>query len=192
MRDVRVLPAHELRTGLDDRHFGAEAAVSLRQFETGITAADHDEVRRQNVELENLDMGQRLCRLEAGHAGNKRVGSDIEEDPIADERSHAAVVQAHLERLRPDETPAPHDQFGAARLIVLQMRGDLRGDHLALALANLRHVDLDRPGDHAEFGRMAREMSDLGASNLVLARQAGDVGAGAADPPPLDDRGSPP
>ena len=34
-------------------------------------------------------------------------------------------------------------------------------------------------------------MSDLGAANLVLARQACDVGAGAADPPAFDDRDPP-
>ena len=32
-----------------------------------------------------------------------------------------------------DKTPGPHDQFGAARLVVLQMRGNLRVDHVALS-----------------------------------------------------------
>ena len=33
MRDVEILPSHELRPGLDDRHVAAEATVSLGQFE---------------------------------------------------------------------------------------------------------------------------------------------------------------
>ena len=108
-------------------------------------------MRRQNVELESLDMGQRLCRLEAGHVGNgawvptlRKISSPTSVRTPPSFRLTSSVFG-------PDEAPAPHDQFGAARLIVLQMRGDERGDHLALALANLRHVDLDRAGDHAEF-----------------------------------------
>ena len=36
-----------------------------------------------------------------------------------------------------------------------------------------------------------RQIGDLGTPNLVLAGQAGDVGAGAADPPALDDGSAP-
>src|SRR5262245_11578185 len=64
-------------------------------------------------------------------------------------------------------------------------------DHLALALADRRHVGRDGAGYHAEVRALARQMRDPRAPNLVLAGQAGDVGAGAADPPALDD-GSPP
>src|SRR5208282_6157513 len=39
---------------------------------------------------------------------------------------------------------------------------------------------------------MTRQMRDPGAPNLILARKAGDVGTGAADPPALHDRGASP
>ena len=115
--------------------------------------------------------------------------SHIDEDLGACQRARPAVVQAHLERFRRHKAPAPHDQFSAAFFVVLQMRGDEPFDHGPLALNNLGHVDLDRPGYHAELSAIAREMRCLGAVNFILAGQACDVGAGAADPFALDNRG---
>ena len=114
--------------------------------------------------------------------------SDVQEHLVADERARSSVIQAHFDRLRRDEAPRPHDEFGAAFPVVLQVRVDEPLHHVALTLANLRHVDLDRAGHHAELGAGAREMRDLGAVNFVLAWQACDVGARAADPFALDDR----
>src|SRR5262249_57348115 len=64
-------------------------------------------------------------------------------------------------------------------------------DHVALALNAALHVGGHGPGHHTELRTVTRQMRDLRAPNLVLARQTGDVGAGAADPATLDD-GSPP
>ena len=188
LRSVRVLPAHQLRADLDHGHFGAEAAIGLRQFEAGIAAADDDQMGGQNVELERFDMGERLRGLETGNVGNSGMRPHIDENLGPGQRTHAPVVQAHFERLRRDEAPVPHDQFGAAFLVVLQMRGDEPVDHVPLALANLHHVDLDRARYHAELSAVAGEMRCLGAMNFILARKARDVGAGAADPFALDNR----
>ena len=143
IRDVRILPAHQLRPGLDDRHAAAEAAISLGQFEADIAAAEHDQMRRQVVELQSLDMGERPGGLEARNIRNCRVRSDVEENLVTRQHARPAVIQPHLERFRRHKTPAPHDQFGAGRLVVLQMQIDFAVDHVALALANLRHVGRD-------------------------------------------------
>ena len=188
LRGVGVLSAHQLRPGLNDGDFGAEAAIGLRQFEAGIAAADHDQMRRHNVEFERFDMGQGLRGLEAGNVGNGGARSDIDEDLGSRQRAHAPIVQLHFERFRRDEAPVAHDQFGAAFVVVLHMRGDESFDHVPLALANLAHVDLDWAGHHAELSAVAREMGRLGAMDLILAGQACDVGAGAADPFALDNR----
>ena len=190
LRDVGILAAHQLRPGLDNRHAAAEAAISLGQFEADIAAPEHDQMRRQVVELQSLDMGERPGGLEARNVRDCRVRSEVEENLVARQHPRAAVIQVHLERFRCHETPGPHDQFGAARLVVLQMRGDFAFNHVALALANLRHVGRDGTGRRAELRCVMRQMRDPRAPNLVLAGQAGDVGAGAADPPALDD-GSP-
>jgi hypothetical protein len=39
IRDVGILPAHQLTPGLDDRHAAAETTVSLGQFEADIGLA---------------------------------------------------------------------------------------------------------------------------------------------------------
>jgi len=72
------------------------------------------------------------------------------------------------------------------------MKVDFALDHVALALANPRHVGRDLTGYHAEVRALARQMPDLRAPNLVLGGQAGDVGARAADPLTLDHGGPPP
>ena len=96
-------------------------------------------------------------------------------------------VQLDLERLRGHEPAGAHDQLGAARLVVVQMRGDLVVDHAALPAANRRHVDLDSPRLRAVLGAVANQRCDLGALDLVLAGQAVDVGTGATNPSSFHD-----
>ena len=108
-------------------------------------------MRRQNVELERFDMGERLGGLEARNVGNGGVRSHIQEHLRADQRARSAVIEAHFDCLRRDETPVAHDQFGAACLVVAQMRVNERLHHVALALTNLRHVDLDRARHRPEL-----------------------------------------
>ena len=68
--DVGILAGHQLRPGLDHGHAAAEAAISLRQFEADIAAAEHHQMRGCIVEFERLDMGQRPGGFEAGNRGN--------------------------------------------------------------------------------------------------------------------------
>jgi hypothetical protein len=72
------------------------------------------------------------------------------------------------------------------------MRGNLVLNHGALALANRRHIDRDGTGHRAELRGVTHQMCDLCAPYLILAGQAGDVRAGAANPPPLDNGGASP
>src|SRR5881396_3052528 len=86
--------------------------------------------------------------------------------------------------------PRPHDQLGTAVLVVPQVRGNLAVDHVALALANLHHVDRHATGLRAELRGVPRHVRDARAPDLVLAGHAVDVRTGAADPLALHD-GSP-
>src|SRR5262249_17877103 len=127
--------------------------------------------------------------LEPGYARNGRVRADVDEYAVADQRPPAAVVQLHLERLRAHEPTRAHDELGAARLEAVQLPGDLVVDHVALAVADRRHVDLDTTRPRAELGAVAHQRRDLGAPDLVLAGQAIDVDTGATDPSALNDGG---
>src|SRR5262249_32824382 len=155
---------------------------SLRQFEAHITGPEDDQMRRQVIEFESLDMGERPGSRETKHGGNCRTRSDVDENLRAGEYARPAIIESHLQRVRRHEAPVTNDQLGTGRLVIVQMRSDLAADHVALALNYGRHVGGHGTGHHAELRTVTRQMSDLRAPNLVLAGQAGDVGAGAADP----------
>jgi hypothetical protein len=63
---------------------------------------------------------------EARNARDGRVRSAVEEYLFGCQQARPACIQFHLQRLRRHEPPGPHDQFGTARLVVLQVRCDLR------------------------------------------------------------------
>ena len=65
LRDIDILPSQELRTGFDDRHVAAKATISLRQFQTGIAPADHDQVSWQIIELQSLNVREGLGGLQS-------------------------------------------------------------------------------------------------------------------------------
>src|SRR5262249_31563236 len=126
---------------LDDRHATAEATVRLAEFETDIASAEHDQVWRHVVEFQRFDAGERAGCFQAGSVGTRSGSPDVAEALAWGEDAPPPAVQTHLEGFRSDETAGPHDQLGAAVLIGAQVRVDLLVDHVALALANLHHVD---------------------------------------------------
>src|SRR5262249_31763381 len=120
------------------------------------------------------------------------VCPDIEEHFAARQHANPSAVQSDLEGFWRDETPTAHNQFGAARLVVLQVPLNLTVHHLALALANCGHVDSDRICHDAMLSTVRCRVAPFGIRNLVLAGHAGDVGTETATPPPLHDGGSVP
>jgi hypothetical protein len=73
-------------------------------------------MRRQVIELERLDVGERAGRREAGNVRNGGVRAEIEDNLVAGERVNAPVVQGDLDGPRADEASAPYDELGAAVL----------------------------------------------------------------------------
>ena len=89
---VTILTGHELRLLLDDGHPTTEPTVCLRQFETDIASPEHDQVRRQVVEIQCLDVRERSGRLEVIHrAGPRGFGRSM-----LDGLSRAAAGTADL------------------------------------------------------------------------------------------------
>ena len=60
-RDIGIFAAGELRSRLDDCHAAAEPAVGLCHFQSDRAAADDDQMVGQSIELQRLDIGERLC-----------------------------------------------------------------------------------------------------------------------------------
>ncbi len=172
---------------LDDRHATAEAAISLRHFDTDVAPTQHDQMRRRIVEIQCANVGKRLRITKTGTVRNRRVRSDVDDDLVAAQRACSAVVQLHFDRFQRNETPAAHDQLRTARRVRLQMKRDLAFDHAALALAHFRHVRRDGARHRAEIGGALRQMRDARAPDFVLAGQTRNGRARAAHPLTLDD-----
>jgi hypothetical protein len=190
LRNVQILPTQNFRARLNDGHVAAKATESLCKFEAGIAAADDEQMQRQMVELQRLDMRQRSRGIEAGNVWKGRVRSEVEEDGVRRKHACASVIQGDLKRFRPRETPGSHDQFRTACLVYLQVRRNLSFNHLPLPLANCTHVNRYRAGRRPELRGVTRQVRNPRARNLILAGHAGDVGTGASNPPPLHDGSS--
>src|SRR6516225_939881 len=143
----------------------------------------------QIIELQSLDMREGLGRLQTRNIRNGRMRPDVKENLISRQHARPVVVESHFDGFRRHKTAAAHDQFGAACLVVLQVLRNLTLHHRALALAYDRHIDGDGTGHGPVLHAVARRMRDFRARNFVLAWHASDIGTGAADPPPLHDRG---
>lgn len=95
-------------------------------------------------------------------------------------QARPTVIQLHLKGFRRHETPFPHDQFGATRLVALQVHLDEAFDHGTLALPNFGHIDRDGTRRHPELRGMSTKSATF-APDLVLGGETVDVRAGAAD-----------
>src|SRR5262249_56491371 len=94
--------------------------ISRRQFEAHITGPEDDQMRRQVIEFESLDMGERPSSLETRHGGNCRTRSDVDENLRAGEYARPTIIEMHLERFRRPTTPVSHDQLGPRPLVIFQ------------------------------------------------------------------------
>src|SRR5207253_2092443 len=109
-RHVRILAAEKVFSVVDDGHTASEAAVGLGEFEADVSAAEDDEMLGQPVELEQLDVRERSGIRQAGNRWNRGMRPQVEEHALPCERSSTAIVQTHLDRLRPEEARRAHDQ----------------------------------------------------------------------------------
>lgn len=90
---IRILASHDLQARFDNRHAATEAQICLRQLDAGVTAAKHDQVWRHLVQLQRLDVGKRARVPQSGNIRNGGMRTDIDDNLLAVEQSHATVVQ---------------------------------------------------------------------------------------------------
>ena len=138
--DVRIFASHDVWAGLNDRHPAAEATIGLRHFDAGVAATQDDKVRRQVIQFEGLDMGQRARFRQTGNIGNGGMRSDIDHKLVAEKHASAASIQYDLDGFRADEAAAAHDELGTGFLIGIQMKRDLAIDHVLLTAAHPAHI----------------------------------------------------
>ena len=75
------------------RDAAAETAIGLCQLQADIAAAEHDQVVGQSIELERLDIGERLCRRETWNIRDRRMRPEIESHAIAGQHARTPIVQ---------------------------------------------------------------------------------------------------
>ena len=76
---ILVLAGNQAGGHFDDRDLAAEPAIDLCEFEPNIAAADHDQVPRQDIELENRAIGEIVDLVEPRHVRNESASADIDE-----------------------------------------------------------------------------------------------------------------
>ena len=133
---VRVLAVDQRAVPFDDRHAAAEAAEGLRQLEAHVAAAQDDQVLRELVQLQGLDVGQRARLREAGGVVDPGTRPGVDDDGLAAERPGPARVERDLDGLRRDEAPVAHDELRAALPVLLEVHRDQPVHHLPLAVAD--------------------------------------------------------
>jgi hypothetical protein len=62
IRRVGVLSPHQLSPGFHNGHFAAESTIGLRQFETGLATADHDQMRHSGDILVTPEISEQMAR----------------------------------------------------------------------------------------------------------------------------------
>jgi hypothetical protein len=159
----------------------------LCQFQPDIAAADDDQVVGQSVELQRLDIGERLCCSKTRNIRDRGMRTEIECHAIAGQHTRTAVIQIHLDRLRRDEPARTHNQLSATGLVFAEVHSDQALDHLALARQHSLHVGGNGTRHHSEPIRVVNQIGDFCAPNFVFTGKAVGVRAGAADQFALDD-----
>ena len=101
--NVVILATDQLGTHLDDRHFTAEAPIHLREFKPDVTAADYDEMLRQEVDIHNAGVCQIVDIADPGHVGNDGTSANIEYDFLS--LQYIAVDAARYQLLPDDRGP---------------------------------------------------------------------------------------
>ena len=177
LRDVAVLAMGQGVVPLDDRHAAAEAAKGLGQLEPDVAAPQDDEVTRDAVQVEGLNVRHRPRLGEARDRVDPGTGAGADHDHLAAEGPRPAVGSHDLDRPRPDEATLSHDQLRAALPIKLMIPDDHAVDHLPLSVLDGGHLDLPIARHDPELGTPAEEVGDLRAVDQVFAREARDARA---------------
>ena len=137
---IGILPAEQLRPELQYRHLAPEPPERLRELHPHVSAAEHDQVRRQPVELECLDMGERLSVGKAGDTRDGRARAEIQEQVIGDEAARSAFRKPRLDRARPHEVAVGEKELEIRDRELLAVDRNHAVDHFAFALADANHV----------------------------------------------------
>jgi hypothetical protein len=90
--NIRVLIGEERGTLLKDGDAASKSEMGLREFQPNITAADHHQVARQNIQLECLDICERATFAQSRYRRNGRMRAKVEKDPFSGQCARRPAV----------------------------------------------------------------------------------------------------
>ena len=114
LRDIFVFVVGEAAIAVDQRDLGAETAEGLGEFESDITSAQNQEMFRDVIKFQGLDVGQRLRLGQSRNRLKRGARAGIDDDILAAECACPAVGQGNFDGFRANEASCAHHQFRAA------------------------------------------------------------------------------
>src|ERR1700730_6355927 len=84
--DVGIFMRENLGADMDDGNAAAETREHLAKLEANIAGAQNDEMLGDGFEFLDGYVGEVARRIEAGNAGNRGAGADIDEDFLRGQR----------------------------------------------------------------------------------------------------------
>src|SRR6266404_991884 len=180
-RDIGIFPTRQLRAVFYHGHIRAEPTKRLREFESDVPAAEHNQMPGQAIKLQRLDMRHWRSLGQGGHFGDCGARTEVEKHAVSLDCSCAAIAQLDFHRATSDESRNAINQFRAAAFGVISVYLAQFSDHRAFSPLNSRHVDAQRISLEPELHAAPGQGDYLGGPDQVLAWQAGDVGTGATE-----------
>jgi hypothetical protein len=181
--DVFILAADEPRSPLNQCHVAPEAAIDLGKLEADVAAADHDQVLRQFVELEQSGAGQVIDLVEPRQVRHARPGPDVQKDLLGAQKllTHLNGVRTFEPRMAAVQRDV-HHPFEPAGDPSVRLSGDLSHSRL-----DLFHVCADPALDgDAVLRGPAGKMSRSRAGHQCLRGNTAEVDTTSADLVPFD------
>src|SRR6185437_5555728 len=158
----------------------------LGEFDPNVAPANHQPMLGNYVQLECLDVGERLRFSKTGDRSQCGPRTGTHDHVGATELTAAPIRQGDLQRSRSYEPSGSRNELRSRGAEVIQVDLVQAGHHRALAVPDARHIDLEAVFVDTEFLASAKVRGDLRAVDDILARQARDVRARSADVLALD------
>src|SRR5215469_9583781 len=139
------------------------------------------------VKFERLDMRKRFRFSETWNCSQCGPRTGTDDHVRAMQLSGCPIRESGLQSCRSYESPGSQYEIRSRLVVIRHVHLVQAGYHLALAITDTGHINLQAAVRHAKFLTSAKVGCDLRTVNDVLTRQARDVRAGPANIFAFDD-----
>jgi hypothetical protein len=181
---IVVFTAQEFRPAVDHYDLTPEAPVHLSELQADITAADDDQVARQEIDIHHRGVVQIGNGVETGDFWYHRSPADVNEDLI---RGENGIADAKLAIGRKSGMALEDAAIGRGFEPIFYARPG-RTRNLVLARLHPRHIYRDCAANaHSEIFGAARDVGSTCAGDKSLGRNTSRVHTSPAEAVSFDD-----